>query len=410
MSYLVIWQDQINPLNIRCGYLHFFLMNDKFQKIIDFIREIYQAEETQIPLHAPVFAGNEKKYINDCIDSTFVSSVGKYVDLFENKIEEYTGSKKAVACMNGTNALFLALKLIDVQAGDEVITQSLTFIATVNAIKYCDAFPVFLDVDRETLGLSPDRLEEFLSKETKRDKKTNQLINVHTGRVVSACLPVHTFGHPNKIDQIIDICNQYDIPVIEDAAESIGSLYKKQHTGTFGKIGILSFNGNKTITTGGGGMLLFSDEELGKKAKHLTTQAKIAHAWEFSHDAIGYNFRMPNINAALGVAQLEKLDLLLEKKRELANTYMEFFKDLGIPFFIEPKDSCSNYWLNTIFVENRNQRDDFLAFSNHQNVMTRPAWTLMNKLPMFQDCYHDKLVNSVMLEDTIINLPSSVIL
>lgn len=385
-------------------------METKFRKIIDFIREIYKVKEGPIPLHAPVFNGNEKKYINDCIESTYVSSVGKYVDLFENKIEEYTGTKKAVACMNGTNALFLALKLAGVQPADEVITQPLTFIATANAIAYCGAFPVFLDVDRNTLGLSPDRLEKFLSCETKRKTKTNQLINLHTGRVISACLPVHTFGHPNRIDMIVNICNRFDIPVIEDAAESIGSLYKNQHTGTFGKIGVLSFNGNKTITTGGGGMLLFQEELLGEKAKHLTTQAKITHPWEFSHDAIGFNYRMPNINAALGVAQLEELNLLLEKKRKLANTYMEFFNDLEIPFFTEPKDAVSNYWLNIIFVETRNQRDDFLAISNQQEVMTRPAWTLMNKLTMFENCYQDKLKNSMILEDTIINLPSSPIL
>jgi aminotransferase in exopolysaccharide biosynthesis len=336
--------------------------------------------------------------------------VGKYVELFENRIADYTGSSRAVACMNGTNALFLALKIAGVEAGEEVITQPLTFIATANAIAYCGAFPVFLDVDRSTLGLSPERVEAFLSKETRRDAKTKRVINIHTQRIVSACIPVHTFGHPNRIDEIIEVCDRYDIPVIEDAAESIGSFYKKQHTGTFGKIGVLSFNGNKTITTGGGGMLLFRDEELGKKAKHLTTQAKVEHPWEFNHDAIGYNYRMPNINAALGVAQLEKLDLLLEKKRRLAGIYREFFNGLGIPFFTEPANAVSNYWLNTIFAENRDQRDEFLAFSRQQGVTSRPAWTLMNKLSMFRNCFHDNLENAMNLEDTIINLPSSPVL
>jgi perosamine synthetase len=385
-------------------------MNDKFKTITDFIHELYPGSGTPVPLHAPVFSGNEKEYLNDCIDTTFVSSVGNYVELFENRIADYTGSSRAVACMNGTNALFLALKLAGVEAGEEVITQPLTFIATANAIAYCGAFPVFLDVDRATLGLSPERVEEFLSKETRRDNKTNRVINIHTQRAVTACVPVHTFGHPNRIDEIIEICNRYGIPVIEDAAESIGSFYKKQHTGTFGMIGMLSFNGNKTITTGGGGMLLFRDGELGKKAKHLTTQAKVEHPWEFNHDAIGYNYRMPNINAALGVAQLEKLDLLLEKKRNLAGIYREFFKGLGIPFFTEPADAVSNYWLNTIFAENRDQRDEFLAFSRQQGITSRPAWTLMHKLSMFRDSYHDDLVNAMILEDTIINLPSSPIL
>jgi perosamine synthetase len=385
-------------------------MNDKFKKITDFIHEIYPASGDPVPLHAPVFSGNEKEYLNDCIDTTFVSSVGKYVELFENRIADYTGSSKAVACMNGTNALFLALKLAGVEAGEEVITQPLTFIATANAVAYCGAFPVFLDVDRTTLGLSPERIEEFLSKETHREPKTNKVINIQTHRAVTACVPVHTFGHPNRIDEIIEICNRYGIPVIEDAAESIGSSYKKQHTGTFGTIGVLSFNGNKTITTGGGGMLLFRDEELGKEAKHLTTQAKVAHPWEFNHDAVGYNYRMPNINAALGVAQLEKLDVLLEKKRKLVGIYREFFNGMGIPFFTEPANAVSNYWLNTIFAENRNQRDEFLAFSRQQGVTSRPAWTLMNKLSMFKNCYHDDLLNAMILEDTIINLPSSPVL
>ena len=302
----------------------------KYQFIIDKIREIFHKQEGQIYLHEPLFIGNEKKYIDECIDSTYVSSVGKFVDLFEFKIAEYTGAKKAIVCVSGTNALHIALVLVGVGQGDEVITQPLTFIATANAISYCGAKPIFVDVDRETMGLSPDSLEAFLSKETMM--KTDGCYNKTTGKKIKACIPMHTFGHPCKIDEIAFICEKYKIELIEDAAESIGSYYKGKHTGTFGKIGILSFNGNKTITTGGGGMLLFNDEKLAQKAKHITTQAKIPHPWEFVHDEIGYNYRMPNINAALGVAQLENINLFIEKKRLLATTYNNFFT-FFLPFY-----------------------------------------------------------------------------
>ncbi len=383
-------------------------MNAVYKEIIDFIRHIYNMPEGFIPLHAPVFAGNEKKYLNDCIDSTFVSSVGKYVDLFEEKMAAYTGATKAVVCVNGTNAIHLALKLVGVEADSEVITQPLTFIATANAIAYTGAQPVFLDVDKETLGLSPDALLYFLENKTRLDSKTNKRLNLKTKKPISACVPMHTFGHPCRIDEIVEICKKYTIPVVEDAAESLGSYYKERHTGTFGTVGVLSFNGNKILTTGGGGMLLFMDEELAKHAKHLTTQAKVPHPWEFSHDEIGYNYRMPNINAALGLAQLEQLPAFLENKRNTALAYKGFFMDKGLEFISEPANSKSNYWLNAILLKNRDERDNFLKFTNDNGVMTRPAWTLMNRLPIFKSALCGDLSNAVSLEERLVNIPSSI--
>jgi aminotransferase in exopolysaccharide biosynthesis len=401
-------------------------MTQQYQNIVTFIRNLYNEPSSFIPLHTPVFNGNEKKYLNECIDTTFVSSVGKFVDKFEEETAKYTGASKAVACVNGTNALHLALKLVGVEAGTEVITQPLTFIATANAIKYCNADPVFIDVDKDTLGLSPEKLENWLKNSTTYNKSTNQQINKSTNKPITACVPMHTFGHPCKIDEIIDICNKYNIPVVEDAAESLGSFYKNQHTGTFGEIGVLSFNGNKILTTGGGGMLLFQDEKLAKKAKHLTTQAKVSHPWEFVHDKVGYNYRMPNINAALGVAQLEQLPKFLESKRKIAAAYKNFllkndlFESIGkkkknlspfvekeITFFSEPTNATSNYWLNTLILENREQRDQFLKYTNEKGIMTRPAWTLMNKLEMFKNCQCGDLSNSEWLEDRVVNIPSS---
>lgn len=378
----------------------------KYQFIIDKIRDLYCEQTKFIPLHAPIFIGNEKQYLSECIDSTYVSSVGRFVDLFEEKISEYTGSKRAVVCVNGTNALYLALKLVGVEQNDEVITQPLTFVATANAISYCDAAPVFLDVDRSTLGLSPEALESFLS--LKAIMKEGECYNKTSGRRIKACLPMHTFGHPCRIDDIAVICHNYNIELIEDAAESIGSYYNGKHTGTFGKIGVLSFNGNKTITTGGGGMLLFNDEKLANRAKHLSTQAKIPHQWNFEHDEVGFNYRMPNINAALGVAQLENLNLFIENKRILAGEYKEFFNEKSINFFVEPEHCMSNYWLNVIILESETERDQFLIETNSQGVMTRPAWKLMNKLPMFSHFQCDDLLNAIWLGKRIVNIPSSV--
>lgn len=373
---------------------------------ISFIRDLYGKKEDFIPLHAPTFAGNEKKYLNECIDTTFVSSVGKFVDLFEQKIAEYTAAKQAVVCVNGTNALHIALKLSGVEKGDEVITQPLTFIATTNAIVYAGAVPVFVDVDKDTMGLSPKSLEQFL--QANAELRANECFHKQTNRRIKACMPMHTFGHACRIEEIMDICERYHIEVVEDAAEAMGSYYKGKHLGSFAKIGAISFNGNKTITTGGGGVILTNDETIGKHAKHLTTQAKLPHAWEFVHDEIGYNYRMPNINAALGVAQLEQLDHFLANKRTTAEAYKNYFQKQGIAFFAERVEERCNYWLNAIILKNKEERDAFLTESNAKAVMTRPIWQLMNRLPMFKDSPKTDLSNAEWLEARVVNIPSGV--
>jgi len=378
-----------------------------FENIISFIQVVYKTKNF-IPLHEPKFIGNEKKYLNECIDSTFVSSVGKFVDEFEEKIASYTSAKYAIATSNGTSALHISLLLADVGWDNEVITQPLTFVATCNAISYCGAKPLFIDVDRETMGLSPISLKEFLENNT--TVINQQCVNNTTGKVIKACVPMHTFGHPCKIDEIKDICDQYHIVLIEDAAESLGGFYKNRHTGTFGKMGVMSFNGNKIITAGGGGCIITDDEDLAKKAKHLTTTAKVPHKWEYAHDMVGYNYRMPNLNAALLVAQLESLDNFIDKKRKLADMYGEFFKGIDCKFVKESAESSSNYWLNAIILNDKQQRDIFLNESNSQGVMTRPIWTLMNKLPMLKDAQCGDLTNSEWLEDRVVNIPSSVML
>ena len=378
----------------------------EYKKITDFIHELYDAQDF-VPLAVPVFIGNEKKYLDECIDTTFVSSVGKFVDRFELDIAQYTGCKRAVVCVSGTNALHMALMLAGVERDDEVLTQALTFIATCNALSYIGAHPVFIDVDRDTMGLSPSAIREWLCKNA--EMKNGQCYNKRTGRRVKACVPMHTFGHPVHLDELVEVLNEYNIPMVEDAAESIGSLYKGKHTGTFGKVGALSFNGNKTITTGGGGMMLFNDEELGAYAKHITTQAKIPHRWEFRHDHIGYNYRMPNINAALGCAQLEHIEEYVVSKRETAKAYEEFFKDIpDIEFFVEPKDTRSNYWLNVVILKDKEAQLDFLQYTNDNGVMTRPIWELMNRLPMFEHCENDGLKNTIWFADRVVNIPSSV--
>ena len=373
---------------------------------ISFIRDLYGKKEDFIPLHAPTFAGNEKKYLEECIDTTFVSSVGKFVDLFEQKIAEYTAAKQAVVCVNGTNALHIALKISGVEKGDEVITQPLTFIATTNAIVYAGAVPVFVDVDKDTMGLSPKSLEQFL--QANAELRANECYHKQTNRRIKACMPMHTFGHACRIEEIMDICERYHIEVVEDAAEAMGSYYKGKHLGSFAKIGASSFNGNKTITTGGGGVILTNDETIGKHAKHLTTQAKLPHAWEFVHDEIGYNYRMPNINAALGVAQLEQLDYFLANKRTTAEAYKNYFQKQGIAFFAERAEERCNYWLNAIILKNKEERDAFLTESNAKAVMTRPIWQLMNRLPMFKDSPKTDLSNAEWLEARVVNIPSGV--
>ena len=377
-----------------------------YEKSISFIKDLYGNQDF-VPLSVPKFIGNEKKYLDDCIDTTFVSSVGQYVDRFEKDMAAYTGAKRAVVCVSGTNALHMAMMLAGVERDDEVLTQALTFIATCNAIAYIGAHPVFLDVDRSTMGLSPDAVKGWL---TKNAAIRNSLCyDKNTNRRVKACVPMHTFGHPVRIEELAAVCAEWHIELVEDAAESIGSKYKGIHTGLFGKVGALSFNGNKTITTGGGGMLLFMDEELGSLAKHLTTQAKVPHRWEFKHDHIGYNYRMPNINAALGCAQLEHLDEFIADKRETAKAYAEYFKNVdGIDFFTEPENCYSNYWLNVVILPDHDKQIEFLQETNDNGVMTRPIWELMNRLPMFENCQHDHLTNTIWFADRVVNVPSSV--
>ena len=377
----------------------------KLQSVVAFIHTLYNTNEF-VPLSVPVFKGNEKQYLNECVDSTFVSSVGAFVDRFEQDMAQYTGAKKAVVCVSGTNALHMAMLLVGVERNDEVITQALTFIATCNAISYLGAHPVFVDVDRDTMGLSPSALRNWLIENA--EMREDVCYNKHTGRRIKACVPMHTFGHPARIDEIADICAEYGIELVEDAAESIGSFYKGKHTGTFGKVGAISFNGNKTITTGGGGMLLFNDEELAARAKHITTQAKVPHRWEFRHDEIGYNYRMPNINAALGCAQLERIEDIIASKREIAHAYKEFFaNNQDCTFVVEPADSRSNYWLNAVILSDKDAQIAFLEYTNDNGVMTRPIWELMTRLPMFEHCQHDSLENTIWLADRVVNIPST---
>lgn len=392
-----------------------------YQQIIEKIKEIYPSYAAQgfVPLHAATFSGNEKKYLNECIDTTFVSSVGEFVNRFEREIAEYTGAARAVVCVSGTNGLHMALMLAGVERGDEVITQPLTFIATANAISYCGAHPVFIDVDRDTMGLSPVKMKEWLSvhAELRTQNGVTGCYNKGTGRRIKACVPMHTFGHPVHLDELVSLCREWCIELVEDAAESLGSFYKGRHTGTFGRVGVLSFNGNKTITTGGGGILLFNEDniELAERAKHLTTQAKVPHRWEFVHDAVGYNYRMPNINAALGCAQLECLPGYVESKRGVAEEYRAYFSKPevrvqtgGIEFFGEPDNTRSNYWLNTVILPDREAQLAFLTQTNDNGVMTRPIWELMNRLPMFAACECGDLANAEWFAERVVNIPSSV--
>ncbi|MDA9112785.1 LegC family aminotransferase [Gammaproteobacteria bacterium] len=367
-------------------------------------KEIYG--DDFIPLHRPVFIGNERQYLVDCIDSNFVSSVGEKVNEFEQKIARYTGSKYAIATVNGTAALHIAIELAGVKAGDEVISQSLTFIATCNAISYAGARPVFIDVDKDTLGMSPESLKNFLNEFV--EIKDGQPLNKFSGKRVKACLPMHTFGLPCRIKEIADICKEWGIILIEDTAESLGSFVKDQHTGTFGEMATFSFNGNKVITTGGGGMLITNNKMLAERAKHISTTAKIPHAYEFVHDQIGYNYRMPNLNAALGCAQMERLSEFLSIKADVATKWLNFFKETNIQFVQPIDNNITNNWLNAIILDSKLERDQFLKFTNKNNVMTRPIWKLMSNLSMFKDCQDDGLKNSKWLEERIVNIPSSV--
>ncbi len=375
--------------------------------ILNFIRRTFNDAEGFIPLHAPYFGGKEKEYVTDTIDSTFVSSVGAYVTRFEEMMAEITGARYAIATVNGTTALHLALVLAGVKYGEEVITQSLTFVATANAISHAGAIPVFADVDKDTMGLSPVALQAFLEEHATVNEK-GECINKTTGRRIAACVPMHTFGFPARITEIAAVCVKYNIPLVEDAAESLGSYVGDKHTGTFGKIGVFSFNGNKTVTCGGGGAIVTDDEAIAKRAKHLSTTAKIPHAYEFVHDDIAYNYRMPNLNAALACAQLEQLDVMLKNKRELAGMYSNFFEGSSVSFVKEKEGTKANYWLNTLIFRDHLQQQAFLKESNDSKVMTRPIWRLMNRLPMYAHCQHGDLSNAEWLEERVVNIPSSV--
>ncbi len=384
-------------------------MNIVTQSILEILKKLYPK---RVGLHEPYFSGNENAYVKECIDTGWVSSVGKFVDKFEAMIAEFTGVKKAVACVNGTAALQVCLKLAGVNPGDEVLMPALTFAATANAVTYAQGVPHFVDCEEATLGVDPEKLDLYLREIGERDAKRG-FINKKTGRRIAALVPVHIFGHPVRLDELVAVCEKYGITLVEDAAESLGSYYKGRHTGNFGLLAATSFNGNKIITTGGGGMILTNNEELGKRAKHITTTAKVPHAWEYVHDEIGYNYRLPNLNSALGCAQMELLPKYLENKRKLAARYAETFKSVsGVDFFVEKDFAKTNYWLNAIILkkENASCRDEILAVTNENNIMTRPVWRLMHKMPMFENCPRMPLDVSESLEARVINIPSSVFL
>jgi len=377
-----------------------------FDDLIAFIQDLYRTKDT-IPLHEPFFEDEEKKFLIDVIESTFVSSVGTLVGEFEERICEFTGSKFAIATVNGTAALHTALLLSGVQENDEVVTQSLTFVATSNAINYCRAKPIFLDVDLDTLGLSPLSLSNFLNEKCEL-RDDGFCWNKKTNRIIRACIPMHTFGLSCKIEKIKTICTKWNIKVVEDAAESIGTVTNDMHTGTIGDFGILSFNGNKIITTGGGGMILLDDQDIARQGKHITTTAKIDHQWQFNHDLVGYNYRMPNLNAALGLPQINKLSRFVDIKRKIALAYQEWGTNNGYDFVSEAKDTKSNYWLNTILLSNKKERDILLSETNRASIMTRPVWTPMHLLPFNTANQRDDLKNTEWLADRIVNLPSSI--
>ena len=377
----------------------------KFSTIIEFIKGLYPNQDF-IALHEPKFRGNEKSYLIDAIDSTFVSSVGAYVDKFEDMMTQITDTNKAVAVVNGTAGIQVALSLVGVKKDDEVLTQALTFIATTNAILYNNATPVFLDVDLDTMGLSAKAVEEFLTEFG--ELREDGCYNKKTQKRIAACLPMHTFGFPVHLDELLTVCNRWKIPLVEDAAESLGSEYKNKPTGSFGEVGVFSFNGNKIATSGGGGAIVSKNVQLGVTAKHLTTTAKIPHPYEYAHDQLGYNYRMPNLNAALACAQLEQLNGFLENKRLLADEYAEFFNKQGVQFRQELPFTKANYWLMCVELGNRAERDQFLKETNDSKVMTRPIWQLMFRSPMYALCQRDKQQNAMFLEERIVNIPSSV--
>lgn len=377
--------------------------------IVNTIKSVFNTNSKVVGLHEPFFEGNEWNYVKECIDTRWVSSVGKYVDQFEEKLAEFTGVKRAIAVSNGTSALHICLKLVGVEQNDEVLIPALTFIATANAVSYCGAVPHFMDSEMTTLGLDAKKLQQYLGEIA--EIKNGQCHNKKTGRRIKAVVPMHAFGHSVDLDALVVVCEKFKIELVEDAAESMGSYYKGKHTGNWGKVSAVSFNGNKVITTGGGGAILTNDIEIGKMAKHLTTQAKLPHKWEFKHDMIGYNYRMPNINAALGCAQLEQLPQFLEKKRNLATRYQQAFQDVeGITFLVEPEFSRSNYWLNAILLkpECADRRDELLTATHENGILSRPVWNLMYTLPMFKDCPKMDCKIAESISSRLINIPSSV--
>ena len=379
------------------------------QVLLDALYNVLQKKDDHfISLHEPLFGGNEWNYVRECLDTGWVSSVGKFVDRFENELAIYTGAKRAIAVVNGTAALHICLKLIGIEVGDEVLIPTMTFVATANAVSYCGGIPHFVDSDEQTLGVDPQKLGNYLDSisEIKSEGCWNRL----TGRWIKAVIPVHAFGHPVDLDALDKVCQHFKLTLIEDAAESLGSFYKDRHTGNWGKVSAISFNGNKILTTGAGGAILTQDDSLADLAKHITTTAKLPHKWAFNHDQVGYNYRMPNLNAALGCAQLEQLPEFLIKKRKLANKYAQVFQEIeGIKFFTEPDFAQSNYWLNLLLLDENyaEQRDQLLEITNRNGIMTRPTWTLMHYLPMFKDCPRMDLSKAESLERRIINIPSS---
>lgn len=378
---------------------------EKYEALLTFIRDLYGSAGA-IPLHEPRFLGNEKRYLADCVDSTFVSSVGEYVNRFEAMMREITGARFAIATANGTLALHICLVLAGVRDGEEVITQPLTFVATCNAISYLRAHPVFVDVDRDTMSLSPAAVRTFL--EENGERRSDGCYNRTTGRRISAAVPMHTFGIPGRIEELKALLEEWGVALVEDAAESLGSTVHGRQTGTFGLVGAFSFNGNKIVTAGGGGCVATDDERIGKLGKHLTTTAKVPHAWNFFHDQVGYNYRLPNLNAALVCAQLEQLPSFLENKNATAARYRTFCAEHAIAFMDTRDGTTSNFWLNTILTGSQEERDAFLASSNARGIMSRPAWTLMNRLPAFADAQCGDLTNAEWLEARIVNIPSSV--
>lgn len=376
-----------------------------YNELIQFVRDLYKGQD-HVPLHAPYFDSDEKELVNKCLDSTFVSSVGTYVNEFEKKLSEFTGVAFAIATTTGTSALHTSLVMAGVEHGDEVITQNITFVATANSIAYCGAKPILVDCDADNLALSPSKLENFLEENAKITDEG--LINKITGKKIKACVVMHVFGHPAKMSELSALCKKYKLFFIEDAAESLGSYYKGKHTGHWGELSVLSFNGNKIITTGGGGAILTNDPVLAKRAKHLTTTARVAHQWEFIHDEVGFNYRLPNLNASLGCAQMEKLSAFIKNKREVAALYEKFLESRSIKFWKEDESSTSNYWLNAIVLNSKKERDEFLAETNDAGVMTRPLWSLISELPAFKNSQATDLSNSIFFKDRIVNLPSSV--